>query len=202
MWGWPVNRYGCYGYNCKMRDEKAKAMGVPDPEEDLEQHLEALEKAKAKAEKKLKELKQKKQEEEEEEEESYYSCSASSSRSRSKSSKKSKAPRKRPATLEKVAEDNEAAALEKVVEKAEATLEKVVSVRRTRRAKMARQRSWLKSWWSRGVEGQPTKTPAVLGKGCQGGTSFGKGRCCQGQGGASFGKGRCCQAEASFGKGR
>ena len=37
--------------------------------------------------------------------------------------------------MEKVAEDNEAADLEKVVEKAEATLEKVASVRRTRRAK-------------------------------------------------------------------
>ena len=51
------------------RQKQWEYLEQADPEEDLEQHLEALEKAKAKAEKKLKELKQKKQEEEEEEEE-------------------------------------------------------------------------------------------------------------------------------------
>ena len=141
------------------RQKQWEYLEQADPEEDLEQHLEALEKAKAKAEKKLKELKQKKQEEEEEEEESYYSCSASSSRSRSKSSKRSKASRKRPATLEKVAEDNEAAALEKVVAKAEATLEKVVSVRRTRRAKDGKAEELVEELV---VEGQPTKIQLSL----------------------------------------
>ena len=175
------------------RQKQWEYLEQADPEEDLEQHLEALEKAKAKAEKKLKELKQKKQEEEEEEE-SYYSCSASSSRSRSKSSRKSKAPRKRLQLWKRLQKTMKLQIWKRLWKRQKQLWKRLLLSGGPGGPRMALQSSWLK--------GSSCPWLHTFGKGRQGGTSFGKGRRCQGQGGASFGKGRCCQAEASFRKGR
>ena len=201
-----MSRYGYYGYNCKMRasgsgtthhnrrQKQWEYLEEADPEKDLE-HLEALEKAKAKAEKKLKELKQKKQAEEEEEE-SYYSCSASSSRSRSKSSRKSKAPRKRLQLWKRLQKTMKLQIWKRLWKRQKQLWKRLLLSGGPGGPRMALQSSWLK--------GSSCPWLHTFGTGCHGGTSFGKGRCCQAQGGASFGKGRRCQAsgEASFKKGR
>ena len=183
------NKRGYYGYNCKMRAQgtgtthatrKARRahkqwdyLEEVDPrEEELESHLEALEKAKKRVEERMEELRQKKEEEETTSHSYSSSSSASSSRARSKSSKK----KSKNATLEKVAEEAplekgaEEAPLEKGakeatlenVAKEEATLEKVV-VRRTRRAKNGIAEQLTEADASQSQPSEPTKPEAVLG---------------------------------------
>ena len=178
-----LNKWGYYGYNCKMRPQghgtthatrKAhrahKQWGyleeVDPREEELASHLEALGKAKKRVEERMEELKQKK-EAEEEASHSYSSSSSASSSSRS-SSKSSKKKRKSAATLEKVAEEPAAEApLEKdakeaIVAEGGATLEKVV-VRRTRRAKNGVAEQLTEANASQSQPSEPTKPETVLG---------------------------------------